>query len=95
MAKQKATYYLAEDIRTATKVAAVAGHRSESEVVEQALRRYLQSDEAEQARESIRAMMDRVAQRIDADPSLQLTDDEAMQLANDELHAMRAEKRQT
>jgi hypothetical protein len=86
MARQKSTYYLAEDVRTATKVAAVAGHRSESAVVEEALRRYLQSDEAEIARESIRALMDRVSARST------LSEDEAMKIANEELHAMRAER---
>ncbi len=52
-------------------------------MVEDALRRYLQTDEAEQARESIRELMDRVAARST------LTDDEAMAIANEELHAMR------
>lgn len=86
MARQKSTYYLAEDIRTATKVAAVAGHRSESDVVEEALRRYLQTDEAERARESLRALMDRVASRSN------LSEEEAMRIANEELHAMRTER---
>lgn len=87
MARQKSTYYLAEDIRTATKVAAVAGNRSESDVVEEALRRYLQSDEAQRGRDSIRALMDRVSARFD------LTEDQAMRIANEELHAMRAERK--
>jgi Arc/MetJ-type ribon-helix-helix transcriptional regulator len=89
MARQKATYYLAEDIRTATKVAAVATHKSESDVVEEALRRYLRSDESEKARDVLRALMDRVAQRIDSDPSLHITDDEAMAIADEAKHAVR------
>lgn len=86
MARQKSTYYLAEDIRTATKVAAVAGHRSESDVVEDALRSYLQTDEAERERESLRALMDRVAARSN------LSEEEAMRVANEELRAMRTER---
>jgi metal-responsive CopG/Arc/MetJ family transcriptional regulator len=86
MARQKSTYYLAEDIRIATKVAAVAGHRSESDVVEDALRGYLQTDEAERERESLRALMDRVAGRSN------LSEEEAIRIANEELHAMRTER---
>ncbi len=86
MARQKSTYYLTEDIRTATKVAAVAGHRSESDVVEDALRRYLQTDEAERGREALRTVMDRVAARST------LSDKEAGRIAKEELHAMRAER---
>ena len=88
MAKQKSTYYLTEDVRAATKVAAVAGKRTESDVVEEALRRYLKSADAEKERQSIRELMDRVAARSN------LSEDEAMKLANEELHAMRAERRQ-
>lgn len=88
MAKQKSTYYLTEDVRAATKVAAVAGKRSESDVVEEALRRYLRSDDAARDLQSVREVMDRVSARFN------LSEDEAMQFANDELHAMRAERRQ-
>ena len=88
MAKQKSTYYLTEDIRTATKVAAVAGNRSESDVVEEALRRYLRTPEAESGLESIRELMDRVSARS------ALAEEDAMRIANEELHAMRAARRQ-
>ena len=88
MAKQKSTYYLTEDIRTATKVAAVAGNRSESDVVEEALRRYLRTPEAERGLDSIRELMDRVSARS------ALSEEEAMGIANKELHTMRAARRQ-
>ena len=88
MAKQKSTYYLTEDVRAATKVAAVAGKRSESDVVEEALRRYLRSDDAARELQAVREVMDRVSARSN------LSEEEAMQLANEELHAMRAERRQ-
>ena len=88
MARQKSTYYLTEDIRTATKVAAVAGNRSESDVVEEALRRYLRTPEAERGLDSIRELMDRVSARSS------LSEEEAMRIANEELHAMRGARRQ-
>lgn len=88
MAKQKSTYYLTEDIRAATKLAAVAGNRSESDVVEEALRRYLRTPEAERGLDAIRELMDRVSARS------ALSEDEAMGIANEELHAMRAARRQ-
>ena len=43
----------------------------------------LQTDEAAQARESLRGLMDRTAKEIEADPSLQLSEEEAMELANE------------
>lgn len=92
MAKERATIYLDADIRTATKVAAAAGHKSESEVVEEALRKYLQTDEQARARESMRELFARLEKRQEDDPSLRLTDEEAMAIANEELHAMRAER---
>lgn len=94
MAKQRATIYLDADIRTATKVAAAAGHKSESDVVEEALRQYLQTDEQARAREGMRELFGRLEKRQKEDQSLRLTEEEAMQIANDELHAMRAERDQ-
>ncbi|MGD0834536.1 MAG: hypothetical protein ABSA40_08970 [Candidatus Dormibacteria bacterium] len=88
MARQRATIYLDEDIRAATKLAAAARKMSESDVVEAALRQYLQTDEGVKARSDILEMMERVWTRST------LTEDEAMQLANEELHAMRAERDQ-
>jgi len=41
MAKRKATFYIAEDVLRAAKVTAARGDRRDSEVVEDALRRYL------------------------------------------------------
>jgi Arc/MetJ family transcription regulator len=88
MVRQKATIYLDPDIRAATKLAAVTGHKSESDIVEEALRRYLRTDEAIRGREELRELMDRVAARFD------MSEDEAMALAVDEVRAHRAEKRQ-
>ena len=41
--KKKTTVYLDSDVLTATKAAALTSHRSESDVVEDALRSYLRS----------------------------------------------------
>jgi len=86
MSRQKATIYLDPEIRAATKLAAVSGHKSESDIVEEALRRYLRTDEAARGREELRELMDRVSARFD------LGEDEATALAVDEVRAHRAER---
>jgi len=86
MARQRATIYLDEDIRAATKLAAAARKTSESDVVEEALRQFLRTEEGVRARSEILEMMERVWARST------LSEDEAMALANEELHAMRAER---
>jgi Arc/MetJ family transcription regulator len=93
MARHKTTLYIDDDVRAATKVAAVAAKKTESEIVEEALRQYLKTDDAERHRQSIRDLFDRIAEYQAAQGVPPLTDDEAMQLANEELHAMRAERR--
>ena len=93
MPRHKTTLYIDDDLRDATKVAAVAAKKTESEIVEQALRQYLKTDDAERDRQSIRDLFDRIAERQEREGIPPLTDEEAMQLANEELHAMRAEKR--
>ena len=92
MARHKSTYYLAEDIRTATKVAAAARHKSESDVVEEALRQYLQTDDQVAARDEMRALFARLDQRQQDDPSLRMSEDEAMKLAVAETHAERTKR---
>ncbi|HUY55268.1 MAG TPA: CopG family transcriptional regulator [Candidatus Nanopelagicaceae bacterium] len=49
MAKRKTTLHLHPDLRTATKAVALASGRSESEVMAEALRRYLGAGHALQA----------------------------------------------
>lgn len=88
MPRQKATIYLDPEIRAATKLAAVTGHKSESDIVEEALRRYLRTDEAVRGREELRELMERVSARFD------MSEDEAMTLAVDEVRAYRAEQPQ-
>jgi predicted transcriptional regulator len=83
MSRRKTTVYLDADVLTATKVLAAARERSESQVVEDALRAYLQTDDLESATADLKALMQRVAARSD------LNEDEAMNLAVAETRAVR------
>lgn len=83
MSQRKTTVYLDSDVLTATKVLAATRDRSESQVVEDALRAYLRAGELADARADLRALLDRVAERSDAD------DEEAMAVAVDEVQAAR------
>jgi hypothetical protein len=89
MSKRKTTLYIDDDVMTAAKMTAVATRRSESALVEDALRTYLGAGHAEAARANLRAVLDRLAAHNPDD----LTDEEAMQLAVEEVHAVRAERR--
>jgi hypothetical protein len=90
MSKRKTTFYIDDDVITAAKMTAVATRRSESALVEDALRTYLGAGRAEAARADLRAVLDRLAAHNPDD----LTDDEAMQIAVEEVRAVRAERRQ-
>ncbi len=85
--RRKTTLYLDADVLTAAKVLAAATERSDSEVVEEALRAYLQRGQAARARERLGALLDRLAERTD------LRDDQALDLAYGELKASRADAR--
>jgi hypothetical protein len=86
--RRKTTLYLDSDVLQATKVLAAAGGRSESQVVEDALRAYLQAGHRDTARSELRSLMDRLAQR--ADPP---DDEEAMSIAVEEVRAVRSRRR--
>ncbi|HET7405707.1 MAG TPA: hypothetical protein VFJ21_01045 [Mycobacteriales bacterium] len=87
MARRKTTVYLDDDVLTATKVVAASSARSESDVVEDALRAYLQGDAAKTAAAEVRAVMQRVAKRGPAANST------AMQVALDEVAKARKARR--
>ena len=87
MSRRKTTIYLDEDVLTATKMLAVARERSESQVVEDALRAYLRAGQLEAAGSDLRALMNRLAERADLD------DKEAMAFAVDEVRTLRAVRR--
>jgi hypothetical protein len=87
VAKQKTTVYLDADVLAAAKAAALTSHRTESAVVEEALRAYLSGERGRALKEGLRDLLDRVATRSDLD------EDEALRIAVDEVHAARQERR--
>lgn len=86
MGRRKTTVYLDADVLTATKVLAAARERSESQVVEDALRAYLKTSDVEVARADLRALMDRLARRGDLD------DEAAMAVAVEQVRSVRADR---
>lgn len=88
MAKRKTTIYLDAELRLAAKAVAVASDRSESEVIADALRRYLAAGRAAQAREALDTLMAQWTSRPEP-----LSDAEAIALAIEEVRAYRAERR--
>jgi len=87
MARTKTTIYLEPDLLSATKALAASSGRREYEVIEDALRAYMRSEEAAWARRELRELLDRVAERSE------LSDEEAMEIAVSEVHASRRERR--
>jgi len=87
MARRKTTYYIDEGVLTAAKVTAAATHRSESELAEEALRRYVvEEGQGEYARKQLSALLQELRER----PELKdLDDDQSMQLAVKETRAAR------
>jgi hypothetical protein len=88
MARRKTTIYLEPDLLTATKTLAASSGRREYEVIEDALRAYMRSDEAAAGRRELRVMLDRWSAH-DAG----LSEDEALELATSEVHTYRREQR--
>jgi len=91
VARRKTTYYIDEGVLTATKMTAVATHRSESQLVEDALRRYVvEEGRGEAAREDLRQLLDELRAR----PELgDLSDSESLELAVRETRAVRKARR--
>lgn len=87
MAREKMTIYLEPDLLTATKMLAASSGRRVYEVIEDALRAYMSSDEAGAGRREFRAMLDRWTQQ-----GGDLDEDEAIGLAMREVHAYRRER---
>ncbi len=88
MARKKTTIYLEPDLLTATKTLAASSGRREYEVIEDALRAYMRSDEAAAGRRELRAMLDRWTED---NPGLD--EDEAIEVATREVRAYRREQR--
>lgn len=87
MTRRKTTLYLDPDVVTATKVIAATTARSESDVVEAALRAYLRTAEVDAAAKDLSALMARLAE------SSELDDDAAMAIAVEEVRAVRKSRR--
>jgi hypothetical protein len=88
MERRKTTVYLDVDLLTATKVLAATDGRSESQVVEDALRAYLRDGKSDAALSELRDLMGRIAAKPDA-----LEDAEAMAIAVKEVRAVRSGRR--
>lgn len=84
MDRRKTTLYLDVDVLTAVKVLAATGGRSESQVVEDALRAHLRAGQLEWARSELQDLMDRI-QASDDRPG----DEEALNVAVAETRAAR------
>ena len=82
--RKKTTIYLDPDLLRAAKVFAAGTGRHEYEVLEEALRRYLNDPATASSRDALRGLLDQVAERAD------LGDEEALSLAYAELHESRA-----
>jgi hypothetical protein len=90
MARRKTTYYIDEGVLTATKMTAVATHRSESQLVEDALRAYVVDEgRGEAAREDMRRLLDELRARPELND---LDDEQTMALAVSETRAARRER---
>jgi hypothetical protein len=87
MARRKTTYYIDEGVLTAMKMTAVATHRSESQLVEDALRAYVvEEGRGEAAREDLRRLLDELRARPELND---LDDEQAIALAVRETRAAR------
>ena len=82
--RKKTTIYVDPELLRAAKVFAASTGRHEYEVLEDALRRYLSDATLPTSRDALRTLLDQVATRAD------LSDEEALRLANAELHEARS-----
>lgn len=83
IARKKTTVYLDPELLRAVKVVAASSGRQDYEIVEDALRQYLHTDQAETSRQELRELLDQMAGHET------LSDEEALDLAYAELHAAR------
>ena len=86
--RKKTTVYLDPELLRAVKVVAASSGRHDYEILEDAVRQYLHTAQAEASRQELRELLDQLGGQ-DA-----LSDEEALKLAYDELHAARRARRQ-
>lgn len=84
--RKKTTVYLDPEILRGAKMVAAASGRHDYEIIEGAIREYLRAHGVTSSRAALRELLDQVATRSD------LSDEEAMQVACNELHAARCER---
>ena len=87
VAKKKTTVYLDSDVLTAAKAAALTSNRSESAVIEDALRSYLRNGHGVAVRDELGELLERVASTSGLD------EDAALAQAVTEVRAVRRERR--
>ena len=86
--RKKTTVYLDPELLRAVKVVAASSGRHDYEVLEDAVRQYLHTAQAEASRQELRELLDQLG-GPDA-----VSDEETLKLAYDELHAARRARRQ-
>jgi hypothetical protein len=90
VARRKTTYYIDEGVLTATKMTAAATQRSESQLVEDALRAYVvEEGRGEAAREDLRKLLEELRARPELND---LDDEQSMAQAVEETRAVRRER---
>ncbi len=90
MAKRKTTLYIDDEILMAAKVTAAVTRRTESALVEDALRAYLGVRPGQDTGTDLQDLMRRLAERH---RGREVSEDAAMRLAVEEVRAVRAQTR--
>ena len=88
IARKKTTVYLDPELLRAVKVLAASSGRHDYEILEDAVRQYLRTAQAETIRQELRDLLDQPGGQ-DA-----VSDEEALSLAYTELHAARRARHQ-
>lgn len=89
--RKKTSLFLDVQLVQAAKVLAVNSGKRDYQVFEDALRQYVGAHQAE-ASKTLRQLFRDIAERQERELVPPLTDDEAMALANEEIHAYRKER---
>ncbi len=87
--RKKTTVYLDPQLLHAVKVLAASSGRHDYEIIEEALRQFLHTSQAETSRQALRELLNDLAVGQAA-----LNDEEALKLAYGELHEARGERHQ-
>ena len=91
VARKKTALYLDEKLIQSAKLIATTTGKHDYEVIEEALEEYVAA-RRDEARRQITELLDGIAARHEREGIPPLTDEEAMAIAGEELHAMRTER---